>query len=106
MKKWYEVGVGLGHGYGVMADTEAEARDLVWEAAFKDAVDVSDHAKMWKKEDLKVKEICEAPYGRHLVLIDIDIQKGSVGALAYLPVHALVIGKLFVLCFEQIQLIF
>ena len=59
MSKWYEVGVGLGHGYGVMAESAEEAKELVWEAAFKDNVDVVNNAKLWKKEDLIVKEISE-----------------------------------------------
>ena len=57
MKKWYEVGVGTGHGYGVMAETPEEALDEVWNSVF--AHSVKEGYKLFEKKDLQVREIAE-----------------------------------------------
>lgn len=59
MKKWFEVGVGGGHGYGVMAETPEDAIDQVWNSVFAHAVDVNHGYKLFEKKDLQCKEIAE-----------------------------------------------
>lgn len=61
MKKWYEVGVHGGHGYGVLAESPEEALDQVYNAVYAHDFSKQEDGgfKLWEKKDLRVKEITE-----------------------------------------------